>query len=55
VWRLGDRQYYNNDMQAIIHDDFRERLSARKSAGEKVGFQMIAANTTSLLLSIVPL
>lgn len=38
-------QYHNNDTAAIIHEVFpRKTFLRRKSAGEKVDFQMIAAN-----------
>jgi len=38
-------QYHNNDTTAIIHEVFpRKTFLRRKSAGEKVDFQMIAAN-----------
>ena len=38
-------QYHNNDATAIIHEVFpRKTFLRRKSAGEKVDFQMIAAN-----------
>lgn len=38
-------QYHNNDTAAIIHEVFpRRTLLRRKSAGETVDFQMIAAN-----------
>jgi ribosome biogenesis GTPase len=38
-------QYHNNDTVAIIHEVFpRKTFLRRKSAGEKVDFQMIAAN-----------
>jgi ribosome biogenesis GTPase / thiamine phosphate phosphatase len=38
-------QYYNNDTAAIIHEVFqRKTFLRRKTAGEKVDFQMIAAN-----------
>ena len=38
-------QYHNNDAAAIIHEVFpRKTFLRRKSAGEKVDFQMIAAN-----------
>src|SRR5512136_18032 len=38
-------QYHNNDTAAIIHKVFpRKTFLRRKSAGEKVDFQMIAAN-----------
>jgi ribosome biogenesis GTPase len=38
-------QYHNNDTEAIIHEVFpRKTFLRRKSAGEKVDFQMIAAN-----------
>ena len=38
-------QYYNDDTAAIIHGVFpRKTFLRRKSAGEKVDFQMIAAN-----------
>ncbi|MFH0782658.1 MAG: ribosome small subunit-dependent GTPase A [Pseudomonadota bacterium] len=38
-------QYHNNDTEAIIHEVFpRRTFLRRKSAGEKVDFQMIAAN-----------
>ncbi|MFO7667527.1 MAG: ribosome small subunit-dependent GTPase A [Desulfobacterales bacterium] len=38
-------QYHNNDTAAIIHEVFpRKTCLRRKSAGEKVDFQMIAAN-----------
>ena len=38
-------QYRNNDTAAIIHEVFpRRTFLSRKSAGEKVDFQMIAAN-----------
>jgi ribosome biogenesis GTPase / thiamine phosphate phosphatase len=38
-------QYYNDDAAAIIHGVFpRKTFLRRKSAGEKVDFQMIAAN-----------
>ncbi|MBU0946443.1 MAG: ribosome small subunit-dependent GTPase A [Proteobacteria bacterium] len=38
-------QYYNNDTVAIIHEVFpRKTFLRRKSAGEKVDFQMISAN-----------
>ena len=38
-------QYHNNDAAAIIHDVFpRKTFLRRKSAGEKVDYQMIAAN-----------
>ena len=38
-------QYHNNDTAAIIHEVFRRKtFLRRKSAGEKVDFQMIAAN-----------
>jgi ribosome biogenesis GTPase len=38
-------QYYNNDTAAIIHRVFpRKTFLRRKSAGEKVDFQMVAAN-----------
>jgi ribosome biogenesis GTPase / thiamine phosphate phosphatase len=38
-------QYHNNDTEAIIHEVFpRKTFLRRKSAGENVDFQMIAAN-----------
>jgi ribosome biogenesis GTPase len=38
-------QYHNNDAAAIIHEVFpRKTFLRRKTAGEKVDFQMIAAN-----------
>jgi len=38
-------QYYDNDTAAIIHKVFpRKTLLRRKTAGENVGYQMIAAN-----------
>lgn len=38
-------KYHNNDAAAIIHEVFpRKTILRRKSAGEKVDFQMIAAN-----------
>ncbi|MFH0996391.1 MAG: ribosome small subunit-dependent GTPase A [Pseudomonadota bacterium] len=38
-------QYHNNDTAAIIHEVFpRKTFLRRKSAGEKVDFQMIASN-----------
>jgi len=38
-------QYHNNDTAAIIHEVFpRKTFLRRKSAGEKLDFQMIAAN-----------
>ncbi len=38
-------QYHNNDTEAIIHEVFpRKTFLRRKSAGEKVDLQMIAAN-----------
>ena len=38
-------QYHNNDTEAIIHEVFpRQTFLRRKSAGENVDFQMIAAN-----------
>ena len=38
-------QYHNNDTEAIIHELFpRKTFLRRKSAGEKVDFQMIASN-----------
>jgi ribosome biogenesis GTPase / thiamine phosphate phosphatase len=38
-------QYHNNDAAAIIHEVFpRKTFLRRKSAGERVDFQMIAAN-----------
>ncbi len=38
-------QYHNNDTEAIIHEVFpRKSFLRRKSAGEKVDLQMIAAN-----------
>ena len=38
-------QYYNNDTEAIIHQGFpRKTFLRRKTAGENVDYQMIAAN-----------
>jgi ribosome biogenesis GTPase len=38
-------QYYNNDSEAIIHQGFpRKTFLRRKTAGENVDYQMIAAN-----------
>src|SRR5512137_2322658 len=44
-------QYHNNDTAAIIHGVFpRKTFLRRKSAGEKVDFQMIAANIDIALI-----
>ncbi len=44
-------QYYNDDMAAIIHEVFpRKTFLRRKTAGESVDFQMIAANIDSALI-----
>ncbi|MCK7471834.1 MAG: hypothetical protein MZU95_14420 [Desulfomicrobium escambiense] len=41
-------QYYNDDTAAIIHEVFpRKTFLRRKTAGENVDFQMIAANIDS--------
>ena len=44
-------QYYNDDMAAIIHEVFpRKTFLRRKTAGEIVDFQMIAANIDSAII-----
>ena len=49
-------QYYNDDTAAIIHGVFpRKTFLRRKTAGENVDFQMIAANIDSRFhCSIMP-